>query len=287
MITDKQVRNYFENLSYGKEALASEIHGPNNQARINKIASSLVRNYDKHIAAGDKEMAAHFKSQIHKFSRELDNYQGLKEEFMMYYGGNEKGKMTFSHFTNLDFEKIVMTENGVIDVDHNMELVISAVMDDGTIVTKRPKDIPENWVVKGTEESDFMRLQQSAVKQRNNMNEPLDFDIDWEVSKLLANEDSWKVMVADKIGGRYFLNDYVVENQEAIESGAIPDNMLHPESFDPDFDNRLHQHYANILRKSFDENYQTPAEARKADELIARTNPQDNTEETNIENTQV
>ena len=41
-----------------------------------------------------------------------------------------------------------------------------------------------------------------------------------------------------------------------------------------------------IIMKSFDPDFQTPAEARRADELIARTKPQDNTEETNIENTQ-
>jgi len=286
MITDKQVRNYFENLSYGKEALSSEIHGARNQANINKITASLVRNYDKHIAAGDKEMAAHFKSQIHKFSRKLDNLGALKEEFMMYYGGNERGKMTFSNYTNLDFEKLFFTENGIIDFDHNMDPILSVTKDDGTNIVKAIEEVPENWVVKGTEESDFMRLQQSAVKQRNNMNEPLDFDIDWEVSKLLGNEDSWKVMAADKIGSRYFLNDYVVENQDAIKSGEIPDNMLHPDSFDPEFDNRLHQHYTNIIRKSFDENYQTPAERKAAEELIAKSNSQNNTQE-DTENNQV
>ena len=97
-------------------------------------------------------------------------------------------------------------------------------------------------------------------------------------SNLLSNMDAWKSFVSDKIGGRYFLNDYIQENAEAITSGEIPDEMLHPDSFNPDFDNRLHEYYANRLRKSFDPNHQTPAEARKADELIARTKPQDNTE---------
>ena len=128
-----------------------------------------------------------------------------------------------------------------------------------------------------------MRLQQSAVKQSNDMDEPLDFDVDWEVSKILEKSDAWKVMASDKVGGRYFLNDYVVDNQEAIQNGGIPDDALHPDSFNPDHDNRMHEYYANRIRKAFDENYQTPAEARKADELIARTK----TQETNTENTQV
>ena len=125
-------------------------------------------------------------------------------------------------------------------------------------------------MVKGTEEADFMRLQKSAVKQRNDMGQGLDFDIDWELSKLFENEAKWRVFAADKIGGRYFLNDYIEENREAIESGEITDEMLHPESFNPEYDTRLHQYYANRLRKAFDSNYQTPEEARKADELIAR-----------------
>ena len=133
-------------------------------------------------------------------------------------------------------------------------------------------DITENWVIKGTGESDFMTRQQSAVKQSNSIGEPLDFDIDWEVNKMLENEDAWKSFVSDKIGGRYFLNDYIEENEQAIRSGEISDEMLHPDSFNPDFDNRLHEYYANRLRKAFDTNHQTPAEARKADELIAKTN---------------
>ena len=86
-------------------------------------------------------------------------------------------------------------------------------------------------------------------------------------------------MVSDKIGGRYFLNDYVIENQEAMKSGQIPDNMLHPDSFDPNFDSRLHEYYANRIRKAFDENYQTPAERKAAEELIAQSNnTQENTQ---------
>jgi hypothetical protein len=92
--------------------------------------------------------------------------------------------------------------------------------------------------------------------------------------------DAWKSFVSDKIGGRYFLNDYIEENAEAIKSGQIPDEMLHPDSFNPELDNRLHEYFANRLRKSFDSDYQTPAEARRADELIAKTNSQSKTENT-------
>jgi len=287
MADDKQVRKYFENITYGKNSLSSEIHGKANQEQINKNVASCVRNYDKHMAEGNKEMASHFKGQIEKWSRELDNLKAIKEEFAMNYGSGKGGMSMYSNYTDLHFDRAFFTENGRISLDDNLDFVFSVKKENGEEWFKRREDLTENWVLKGTEEADFMRLQQSAVRQRNDMGEPLDFDIDWEVSKILENSDAWKVLASDKIGGRYFLNDFVVENQEAMKSGQIPDNMLHPDSFNPDFDNRLHTYYSNRIRKAFDENYQTPAEIRRADELIARTKPQGNVEKTNTENTQV
>mgnify|MGYP004453066337 CR=1 FL=1 len=52
MADDKQARKYFENLSYGKDSLSSEIHGKFNQERINKNVASAVRMYDKNLAEG-------------------------------------------------------------------------------------------------------------------------------------------------------------------------------------------------------------------------------------------
>jgi len=283
MAEDKQVKKYFENLSYGKNSLASEIHGKVNQEQINKSIASAVRMYDKHMAEGNKEMAAHFKSQIMNWSRQLENLKAIKEEYAMNSGGGKGGMSMFSNYTDQSFDRNFFTERGRIMMDEKLEFTLGVIGEDGQPIFKKIEDITENWVLKGAEENDFMRLQQSAVKQRNDLGEPLDFDIDWEVSKILEKSDAWKVMASDKIGGRYFLNDYVEDNQEAIQTGRIPDNMLHPDSFDPSQDSRLHAYYADRLRKSFDENYQTPAEARRADELIARTK----TQETNTENTQV
>jgi len=283
MADDKQARKYFENLSYGKDSLSSEIHGKFNQERINKNIASAVRMYDKHLSEGNKEMANHFKGQIMKWSRDLDGIKAIKEEFAMNYASGRDGESMYSNYTDLSWEKDFMTERGEISLDDNLNFIMGVTNEKGETTWKRKEDITENWVLKGNEEANFMRLQQSAVKQRNDMGEPLDFDIDWEVSKILERSDAWKVMASDKIGGRYFLNDYVIENQEAIQSGGIPDHMLHPDSFDPSQDSRLHAYYADRIRKSFDENYQTPAEARRADELIARTK----TQETNTENNQV
>ena len=287
MADDKQLRKYSENNTYTGNSFVSEIHGPANQERINKNIASAVRNYDKNIAADNKEMAAHFKSQIEKWYRDLEHAKQIKQDYLMHEGGGKDGEGTFSNYTDRSWERAWATENCNVSLDGNLNIVFGVINEKGEEILKRIQDITENWVVKGTEESDFMRLQQSAVKQRNNMGVPLDFDVDWEVSKILKRSDSWKVLFGDECGGRIFANDYVIDNQEDIASGKIPDSMLHPDSFDPKFDNRLHTHFRNWINRAFDPDYQTPAEKMRADELIARTKPQNNTGETNTENTQV
>ena len=280
MAEDKQVKKYFENMPYGRDSKSSEIHGKDNQNIINGFIASLVSEYDKNIELGNKEAAGNYNGAIKQIAQDLDNLKAIKEEFAMNYGGGHGGKNLYSNYTDLNWDRAFMIEQGGITFDNNMRPILSVMNPNGDIISKKIEDITENWVVKGTEEADFMKMQQDAQKQNNTIGQPLDFDIDWAVSKLLKNGDGWKIMAFDDIGGVNFLDNYVRENQEAIVSGEIPDEMLHPDSFDPDFDNRLQEYYANRLKRAFDPNFQTAKEARDADALIARTNPQDNTENT-------
>ena len=277
-MSDKAARKYFENIPYGMDSKSSEVHGKHNQLIINEFVENLVVKYDTLMASGDKKNANHFKEAVHDMSKQLDNLKSIKEEFALNYGGGVGGKNQFSNYTDLSFDKNFFTENGEILFDEQMKLLLVTKDSEGKDVVKKVEDVSENWVIRGTEENDFMMRQQSAVKQRNNMGEPLDFDVDWEVSNMLENEDAWKTFASDKIGGRYFLNDYVEENAEEIKSGQISDDMLHPDSFNPAFDNRLHQYFSVRIRKANDENYQTPAERKAAEELIAKSNSQNNSE---------
>ena len=201
----------------------------------------------------------------------------LKEEFAMNFGGGVGGKNLFSNYTNLkQFDIPFWLEKGRIDFDENYKLILS-VQDasDPTgknKISKRIQDVTEKWVVKGAEEGEYMKMQQDAIKQRNNVNQPLDFNVDWQVDNLLTNNDAWKIFVSDKIGGRYFLQDYVIKNQDKIKSGEIPDEMLHPDSFNPANDTRLHEYYANRIKKSFDPNYLSREEVLEARRLQARVN---------------
>ena len=65
-------------------------------------------------------------------------------------------------------------------------------------------------------------------------------------------------------------------SQEAVASGEISDEMLHPESFNPDFDMRLHKYYAGRLKRAFNPNFQTLRERQEAEELMARMNTSNN-----------
>ena len=217
---------------------------------INGFISSLAERYDESLAKGDKAMAGNFNGVIKQIAQDLDNLKEIKKEFAMNYGGGTGGKNLFSNYTDLSFDRAFMIEDGYISFNNQLRPVLSVITPDGNEIVKNIEDITQDWVVKGAEESQYMKMQQDAAKQRNTVGQPLDYDIDWAVDNLLANNDAWKIFATDKIGGRYFLHDYLQENEEALNAGQIPDEMLHPDSFNPDFDTRLHTYYACLLYTS-------------------------------------
>lgn len=263
-MSDKETRKYFENMPYGNDAKSSEIHGKDNQQAINYMVSSLVAKYDEATSVGDKQTASSYSGVIKQIAKDLDNLKEIKKEFAVTYGGGTGGKNIFSNWTNLrEFDIPFFLEKGTIQFGDDLRPVLSVVSPDGTEIVKKIEDITQDWVVKGTEEADFMKMQQDAVKQSNTMGNKLDFDVDWAIDSLLANSDAWKSFVTDKIGGRYFLQDYLLENEQAFNSGEIPDKMLHPESFNPEFDTRLHKYYSDRIKKAFDKNWMSLKEQKE------------------------
>ena len=282
MAEDKELRKYAENLPYGKDAKPSEIHGLHNKAVINGMVTDLMQKFDESKAKGDKKSAGHYSDAIRKIALDCENLQIPKEEYLMLEGGGVNGASQFSNYTNRSWERKFFTEQGTIGFSaQDMSMVLTVLDDEGKEVSKGIKDVTQDWVMAAKrEENEYMKMQQDAMRQRNTMGTELDFDVDWHVSNLLGTADTWKSFVSDKVGGRYFLQDWMQENQEAIAAGEIPDEMLHPDSFNPEFDNRLHDYYASRIKKSFDPNYQTFSEIRKTEELMARMNQQNNTKNT-------
>jgi hypothetical protein len=257
MSDDKSIKKYFENMPYGNDALASEIHGPHNQKVINNFISNLVTKYDVLFAKGDKEGSQSISALIKNIAKQLDNLKAIKEEFAVNYGGGVGGKNLFSNYTDLNWERAFFGEGGTIAFGENFQLVLTVIDPNGNEISKHVQDITENWVVKGAEEADYMRFHQQLVRQGQTAAKHPDFDIDWTVDNLLINNDAWKIFVSDKIGGIYFLQEWMKDNQEALMAGDIPDNMLHPDSFDPNYDSRLHKFYADRLKSAFDPNYKS------------------------------
>ena len=249
-MSDIAVKKYFENMPYGDDAKVSEVHGKENQRVINTFVGSLVRGYDAAMKEGDKQKAQLFQKGVNQISKDLENLKNIKSEFAMNYGGGTGGKNQFSNYTDLTWDREFFIENGRINFDNNMRPILTVEGPQGPIV-KHIEDITEKWHLKGTFENDYMKMQQDAVKQRNTQGKPLNFDIDWQVSNLLKNEDGWKTAVSDTVGGRYFLNDWMEENKDDLIAGRISDEKLHPDSFNPEQDGRLHRYYADRVRKSF------------------------------------
>ena len=292
MSEDKRIKKYFENMPYGDDAKSSEIHGKANQRVINNFISNLVKQYDALFAHGDKEGSSNIDSLIKSIARQLDNLRAIKEEFAISYGGGVGGKNLFSNYTDLTWDRQFFGEDGHIGFGPGFKIVCTVIYPDGEEVSKNIEDITQDWVIKGTEESDYMKHHQDLVKQGQTAVKHPDFHIDWAVDNLLINNDAWKIFVSDKIGGVYFLQEWLKENEQAMAAGEISDDMLHPDSFNPDMDMRLHKHYADRLKTAFDPNYKTikdgnmsnstvggrtimsKEEMAEADELMSRAQPQ-------------
>jgi len=267
MPIDKTTKKYLENMPYGNDALSSEIHGKLNQQIVNAMIISLVKQYDEAMSRKDKSTAKYYKDAIYQISRDLDGFKEQQKELAMVLSND-----MMSNYTDTRWSQQWLLENCRVSFNEELRPVFSVMMPSGEELTKSLVDISEDWVTKGTEEAEYMRMQQDAVKQRNTMGVPLDFDVDWAVDNLLNNQDAWKVFATDKIGGRYFLHDYLQENEEALNTGEITDEMLHPDSFNPEFDTRLFDYYSSRIKKSYDPNYQSLQEKREADKLMNKTN---------------
>jgi len=291
MSEDKRIKKYFENMPYGDDAKSSEIHGKANQRVINDFIANLVKQYDALHAVGDKEGSREIDSLIKSIARQLDNLKAIKEEFAVAYGGGVGGKNLFSNYTDLNWDRMFFGEQGRIAFGPGFKILCIVTSPDGEDIVKNIEDITQNWVIKGTEEADYMKYHQDLVKQGQTAAKHPDFNIDWVVDNLLITNDAWKIFVSDKIGGVYFLQEYLKENEEAVTSGQIPDEMLHPDSFNPAMDMRLHKHYSTRLKTAFDPNYKTikdgnasnstvagrttmsQEEIQEADELMSRIQP--------------
>ena len=277
----KEVLKFFENNPYGKDSKSSEIWGKQNQQVINKEVAYHTDEASSAMSVGNKEKFNYHFKMIRDINKWLENMERDQEEFAVNIGGGQGGSNMFSNFTNLEeFDIPFFTGKGKISFpeDHSdSKPMLSVIKHDEETgetyeIIKSPDELTQDWVVKGDEDMRFQKLHQLAVKERNTMGVPLSFNPDYEIDVLLSKGDNWKKFLADKVFGRYMLQDWIMANDDKIKSGEIEDEKLHPRSFNPEYDTRLHEYFSGWLKKAFDPNYLTPSEQKEADDIIAGNN---------------
>ena len=75
-----KLKKYFENMPYGENSLASEIHGPRNQETINNIIKELVDMYDYNVSINQKNKAAEAEGAIKHIQKQFEILKGIKED---------------------------------------------------------------------------------------------------------------------------------------------------------------------------------------------------------------
>lgn len=258
---------YLERAPYSKTSKVSEVFGPNNHGKINMLIESYTKMYDNLTKSGDKEAASHFEKGIKKIHTQLQHLSDLKDEWMVMRGGGMRGKSTVSNITDKRWPDLFFTEKGNIDITEDWEVICSVPELGFMGTTKKIEDIPLDWESKGDGEGRYMSAVQDMQEAGARGDKTPPFDADYFTSNLL--DEFWPQALSDKWGGVYALHQVLPEMIEK-NGGTMEGLDVSIEAFNPSRDLKLHNYYANRLRKAFDPNYMSEIEATKADELIAK-----------------
>ena len=255
------VQIYLERAPYSKTSKVSEVFGPRNQSKINTLIESYTKMYDYLLESGDKEAASHFESGIKRVHTQLQHLSNLKDEWMMMRGGGMRGKSTVSNITDQRWPDLFFTEKGNIDITEDWE-VICTVPELGFMgTTKKIEDIPLDWESKGDGEGRYMSgiqdMQEAGA--RGDKNPP--FDVDYFTSNLL--DEFWPQALSDKWGGVYALHDILPKMIEK-NGGTMEGLDVSIEAFNPKRDLKLHNYYANRLKKAYNPDYKDNTEGDKS-----------------------
>ena len=265
----KSIERYYENMPYGKKSLSSEIHGPVNQAAINAIVKNLVAMSDVAKQDGNNDLAESLKNGVYKIAKQLDTLKMIKEEHAL-------DLRTRSNWADHGWDDNFMVENGQINLDESMNLLLTA-FDPTTqgLVQKKIEDITVEWESVGDWMQTLMQAKQDLIKAKGGLNTPPPFDIDFFTNNLI--KDNWRSILSDPdptLDPNGYHNGYRLQqilHLAANENGDIPvDYNLNKNSFDPTNDTRIFEVISNDLKSAFYPNYQSTNEAAKADDLMNR-----------------
>jgi len=273
MSRDKDgLTRYYENIPYGNKSLAWEVHGPEVKAAVNKQVKTLVTMSDAAAKQGENEVAEALKSGIYYIQKQGENLKSIKEEH------SQNVELGSNWCTTYGWDDNFFTEKGQVYFDENMKVILSAFNPiTGEIEDKSIEDVTKDWESIGDWMQTLSTAKQDLIKAKSDINTAPPFDIDFFTTNLIKN--NWKSMIADSDptldpngpSNGYRLQQILLE--EADVNGNLPaDYNLDRESFNPEFDTRLHNAIAGELKRTFDPNWQSENEKEEAKQLMSRIN---------------
>ena len=290
----RAIERYYENIPYGEDSLASEIHGPKNQNTINETVKGLVEMADKARIEGDMELAGSCESGVYKIIKQCDQCKDLKQEHSADlhtrsnwtdHGWDDNFFIKKQDYTDMEGSTVRGEYEGIIGFDENLDMTLTAV--DPTIgksITKKIEEVTADWESIG----DWMpKLEELIIKMEK---DPKNFSINYEVNNLIKN--NWRSMISDSdptldpngISKGFRLQQILHEefagrNEQEVQQSIVQGGWG-KKDFDPTQDTRLFGSIKNQLESIVNPNYLTEKEKLRAEELMSNKSTSSSGEQT-------
>ena len=244
------MERYYENVPYGDNSLASEIHGTENEEIIKQEVKRLVQLNDSLLKQGLKEEASKIEKMIYHIDKEVANAEVVKQE-------HAASLRSTSNWGDMSFLDKAMTEQGKVGFNEEGKFTME-VFDERSngFVSKTTEAMSMDFEEIGDWMQPLMKLKERIGKAKNNMGNPPPFDINYAVNNLIKN--NWKSMIADPDptldpngpSKGYRLQSILLDAVD--ENGNLPkDYNLDKNSFDPTNDTRLFSSISKELHNTF------------------------------------
>jgi len=246
----EKLERYYENVTYGEDSKACEIHGLRNMERINTYVAKLVKGNSDAIKNGDQKTAGETARLIHHIDKEVANGEVLKTE-------HASSLRSTSNWADMSFMDEAMLENAEVNFNEQGKMTFTGMHPStGEMVTETIESLSANFEEIGDWMQPLMKAKQELLSARNDRGNPPPFDINYFVNNLIKN--NWKSMVADKDPSLdpngpsrgYRLQLMLLD--AADEKGVLPPDFITDKfSFNPEIDDRLFKNVSEELKNAF------------------------------------
>jgi hypothetical protein len=244
---------YFENVPYGEDSKACEIHGAENEEIIRLRIKSLFQAVDEAEKLGDNETADKAKKAIYHTDKLVQNAQVWKQEVAA-------GIDSTSNYGDTYLNDKAAMEDCIVSFDDEDGSMYFNVFDDrtGEMTSQTVESMTKGLVPIGNWMQPFMEFKQELINERNDRGRPPSVSIPYFLNNLLSRGDTWKSILAEPsptrnpngADGGYVLQSILL--QDADENGVLPkDYRTEKESFNPKIDTRLYKELENELYSAF------------------------------------